>query len=35
VKENMKAIDDLKKITPEVCASIELILDNQPKMRFF
>ncbi len=30
VKENMKAIDVVEKLTPEVLARIEKILDNQP-----
>ncbi len=35
VKENMKAVEDIKKITPEIMKKIELILDNQPVLRFF
>lgn len=35
VKENMKAVADIKKITPEIMKKIELILDNQPVLRFF
>ncbi|MCK4489288.1 MAG: aldo/keto reductase, partial [Anaerolineales bacterium] len=32
VKDNMKAIDIVEKLTPEVVETIEEILDNKPEM---